>query len=452
MIPTQVAVRVGRPVLAGAAALVVLGVLAACQSAPAPSVAASRDPVPTPGLESSAPAAVPDDYAVDWVEHTVPEFVVSGAYYEIFSAGGRFWVYDRGEETTLHSTDDGSTWTTLRLTDVGVPAGARLSVDTNRCGDGSLVRDVPGGVELVYASSYNNSHPLGLDSEYFFVALGSEVPVVRSGTDAGWESMPTAQNGFDFRTSCLAGVHDLGDRRVAVGIGQWWRPYDTGGHHPFVAIEGADGRWEIQPLRDQAASVALSAPIDATVALDDAVLLLSATGEGVVVERSADAAHWERQVLPGLDRAANRVWAVRGAAGAFVIASAYDGPGDHGDECSFYSWSSPDGATWSPAVRLAERADADLRLLAATAHGVYAVVEAMRSPADASTTTVLLRSDDAAELEATELTGMDAIPFLGQVVPLGDGLVSFNTFPWLYSSGLGWAGAPAESAPLTPAG
>ncbi|HRN29450.1 MAG TPA: hypothetical protein PK890_07100 [Terrimesophilobacter sp.] len=381
------------------------------------------------------PAAEASLYATGWVDIASPAFLAEGDYFTGFSAAGRFWVVDRSKQTVLHGTSDGVSWNTVDLGAAGVPAGAVLH--DGRCGDQLLVGERNGAVELVYATSYDGSHPRGIVNAYHAVTIEGDAVSVSPLSELGFEEMPSQQGDLSFRTSCVTGVHELNGTLVAVGSGQWWKPNHTGRFDPFSATKGADGQWVVNAINDAADHAAF--PVSAVLGLDGVVVMLSASEEGVAVMHSSDGLDWTRQVLPLDDREIGLVSAIEGAVGAVVVYEVYDGVVDGVDEYSFYAWFSPDGVAWGEPVLLADRADRGLQLLTATEGGFYVAVDSLVPLENGSRPTLVLHSGDGLTWDELERGPQDTFALNGQVFSHEGGLVSFETFSKsLTVSGLDW--------------
>lgn len=415
----------GSPSALGAAALLVAGSLVACSG---------QGPM---DIDSGAPAPLSPGLATQWVEIEAPDFLDEGEFFTGFSAGGRFWMLDRANQTMLHSTSDGVSWRTLPLEGEGVSQSSVLVTPDGRCGDRLVVGEREGVVELVYANSYNGSHPAGIVNAYHLVTIEDDAVSVTPMSELGLERMPPKQGDLGFRTSCVAGVYSVNGTRVALGSGQWWKPYETGRFDPFVAVEGSDRQWTVHAIND--ASDPGSFPIDAVLENDGVIVQFSATKEGVLALHSADGLAWERQLLAVDDREVGMVWASGGSEGVVVVAQIHDGAVDGLDEYSFHGWFSPDGVSWTGPVTLAERSESGLQLLSATAGGFYAAVNS-RIPLDNGIEpTVLLHSTDGVTWNEVELELSSMIPLSNQVFSHGGGLVSFSRFSkTIMVSGLDW--------------
>lgn len=429
MVSVRQTARTTRALTAGAAALLMVVGLAACTS---DGPGAANDPSDPGALETAG-------FATAWTELTTPSFLSEAEFVTGFSAGGEFWMLDRQNHARLNGTSDGIQWRQLDLTEHGLPSTAKIDTGGNQCGDRPVVRDEGTKVELVYADNYQGAHALSLVNRFYLVTIDGDVVTVDSAVELGLERMPAAQGELNYRTSCIAAVFGPGGRRVAVGSGQWWKPFATGGIDPFSAVEGADGLWTVHSIVSPADTPRESLPIDAAVEHAGTVVIAVASAEGVKVLSSDDGIDWSRQLLSAQGRAVGSVWMEAGEAGIVLIGQVHDGAVDGVDEYSYFAWFSGDAETWSEARLLADRSEHEVKVLTATTHGYYAVIRSRAPSTGGSAPKQLFHSTDGAEWEPLELDRAATLPLLGQVFEHEGELISYSIFSKvLTATGLPW--------------
>lgn len=272
--------------------------LAGC-STPTPPTSTSATAQPSP---SPTATVDPDAWAAEWELLDLPGDLASAEYTTAFYAGGRYWIMDHANQFVWQGTADGETWETLDLTDSGLPENAFANAPIHECGVPVVFDDHGDSFDLVYLSSYNGSHPQGINLAPWIVSVGEDVTVT-SGASIGLEALPGAIDGWDFRTSCPSVFVDFDGSRRIVGTGQWWQPYKTGSSDAYFATEAADGTWSVHSSRGPFLGAdGYSFPLAATVI--DGVLTVfgkgRTTGEGTMdVWTTTDGSAWELSVVPG---------------------------------------------------------------------------------------------------------------------------------------------------------
>lgn len=416
-----------------AGSVVLLLALAGC-AGESPGVDPGDDPT------STGPDASVVSLGSTWVRAATPTALEQGEFVSGFSAGGEFWFFDQANQTLLQRTSDGATWADLDVTAHGVPATSQLATSGNRCGVGPVVNETNGVVNLVYSKDYNNKHPLGIDYDFYVVTLDGDAVSVERLADKGFERMPAKQGTLNYRTSCAAGLFTVDDTRVVVGNGQWWEPYNTGGFHPFVSIEGADGQWTVQPLVQASEIKGVGLPISAALEHDGVIVIAGPSTAGAQVWSSTGGQEWQRHVLSAGGEAVQQVWAVSSDAGVVVMGLVHGGSVAGVDEYSYYAWPSADGHTWGDATLLAEHAESAGAALFSLPHGVYASIPLLEAPAEDAADVSVLRSVDGAAWADFEIPKQSAFHFTNQLFAHGEGLVSVNRLlKAVLSTGLDWA-------------
>lgn len=218
--------------------------------------------------------------------------------YNDFTASGAFWLYATDLETTLLGTSDGSTWQTLDLTAHGLPADAHLGPGTGGCFPGPAIDDRGDAMTIVYYTYPGQSHPNGLLDQPWLVDIGSvdggnPNVTVTPGVDVGLEPTPVPEGG-DI-TVRLADVEAIAGNIVAI-----LKPtYAAAG---FTAWVSPDGRtWEQSTIPFPVPDADIS--VDAVLATDDALLVLTNTSQGTAAEATVwsttDGVTWSSAVLGG---------------------------------------------------------------------------------------------------------------------------------------------------------
>jgi hypothetical protein len=279
-----------------------------------------------------------------WAEVLFTGPLVTGIDYEGFSAGGMFWVYDQNVKTTLHGTQDGTHWRTVDAIENGVtPPGGDYRSDCSVviADDGSAST-----FSMMYQTYYPQGHPASLTEHAWILEIDPERVSLSDGATNGLEVMPPDEGGYAYRTDCAWGMVNMGGKRVIVGDGQWWQPWETGNVNPFVAVEEAPGSWKVHAssqepfFKDQVLLMHVTKAADRLVVL----AMNSAVGSGLESWSSADAFHWDRVDFPGpppgggasLPEVASNEYGM--AAWTTITTSATnDG----------HVWTTSDGATWT---------------------------------------------------------------------------------------------------------
>jgi len=289
---------------------------------------------------SPEPAAPP--LGVEWtsVDLTGP-LADEDAELTEFSADGVLWVIDEAVPTTLFGTTDGISWREVDLTTHGLPPRVSESSD---CRQQPVIDARPDGLTLVY-SERAHDHPVGLRETVWLVDVddAGERISVTPGADAGFENMPPATEGDQFRTRCLVNIVSLGETRYAFGGGQWWSPYDTGRRDYFTAREVAPNDWEVYSARTSPVLEGVNAELWAggMLSTGSSLVLIDTGGGTAEFWHSVDGRDWlatenSPEVNPSAIGAASHD-------GTLVVASLL------GERPGFRLgiWSSTNGAEWT---------------------------------------------------------------------------------------------------------
>lgn len=235
----------------------------------------------------------------EWVEVPLPDDAASGIYYEGFSAGGAFWIYDPANAALLHGTKDGKTWRTIDVVGSGVtpPDGTLRPV----CQFLTLDSDQPSTFSVMYETYYGQGHPASLNAHGWILEVGPENVSLSDGATNGLEVMPSDEGGYAYRTECAWGMEYVGGKRVIVGDGQWWQPWETGNVNPYVAVEDDSGKWKVHASSQEPFFKDQVLIMHVTKAADRIVVFAfnSAVESGIEAWSSSDAFHWDRVELPG---------------------------------------------------------------------------------------------------------------------------------------------------------
>jgi len=381
---------------------------------------------PTGPSEPGAPAHDPETWGIEWarVAGTGP-LEDDAADFEVFGAAGAIWLYDAEAPTVLHTTSDGAAWTTWDLADHGLPAEAFAVTSVD-----GLVRDDRGdAVTLVYGSGATADHPAGLLERMWLVDIAGEEVTVTAGVDVGLEAMPAAEGGWDFRTRELRGFASLGDTRYAIGDGQWWQPFKTGGVDAFAATE-TDAGWSVfstdtPPL---GGSDYLASPVAIETLGDHLVVVTDPLSSLYPFEvwLSSDGVAWE-SVAPTFEGAGAEYRVTSVTAGAAGIVAV-------GVESAFgrgtgVAWASADGREWTRTVLPGGEEDGAPETVVATDAGFLVVGEAAMD-------TAVWTSPDGVEWTRADAEMPSAVR---NAVPVAGGLVAVGP-GFLLTSGLDWGG------------
>ena len=295
------------------------------------------------GDSSDSPAAPVTPLGYEWTEVAYSEPLTPGISYEGFSAGGALWVYDPATPTTLYGTTDGEAWRTIDVIEEGVGAG-----DWNDRSDCSpmIFGDLASPTfSLFYHTFYGQGHPQSILQHTWIVAIGPDSVSVSDGATHGLESLPPAEGGKAYRTTCALGMAEVGGTNVIVGTGQWWAPYDTGQVNPYVALERKPGEWEVHASSTEPFFREWIFPYSVTKAADRIVVLTtnSDVESGLDSWSSTDGLNWDYVAFPGpkYDRMAGLPSVVANDNGIAVWTS--PGIGASGQS---RVWASRDGLTW----------------------------------------------------------------------------------------------------------
>lgn len=294
------------------------------------------DPSPTPAID-------PEAWGTSWARtETLPP--LGGAeYVRSFTASGRYWIYNMQQRSQLHYTEDGITWGTIDLTDVGLPEAAVTQTDWAPC-DNPVVDDRGDSFDLFFYVPHGGAHPQGLAMSPWLVTItGDEVAAVKDGASIGLETMPAAIDGWDFRTECPKGFVTVNDTRYLLGRGQWWQPYKTGNDDAYIATETADGMWSVYSSRAPFLGGEEQVDIHAVYAMDDRIVALSKPehwdATGFIAWTSTDGQQWTAQHVEGGVDDFYRLDVVQYDGGVVVIGSG------NSDETNV--WHSSDSQTWN---------------------------------------------------------------------------------------------------------
>jgi len=360
------------------------------------------------------------------------------SYWSEFAAAGALWLYDPKVPTTLHGTSNGTEWTTVDLTEAGLPGDARRQASSH-CDVDHVVDDRGESFVIVYVTSYGGSHSEGIPARIWLVEISAagEVLSVRHSAENGLENMPPAENAWTFRSDCIDGFIDLPTGRMIVGGGQWWQPYLTSSYHLYSAIESADGTWSVYSTN--------TPPLGGDNGDPKVVAVTEFQGEAVVITRplitdntlsvwrSSDGRNWDVTVLDAIPDGefhfGGRFRLVTSTDGSTLVllAARERGPSD----IVVSVWTSTDAVTWTR-TDFEEEIDRNTPVLITTTTEGFAVI------LDLSTPPSLWTSPDGLEWirSETELSW-----YAGDAIVVNGGLVNAYNEAILVS-GLDWA--PAE--------
>lgn len=324
-------------------ALVALALLSGCSSqAPVP----AESSAPMDGPTASAEPQIPVGTEFTLVEGDTP--LNEDVRYTWFTAAGSVWAVDPAQETTLHWTHNGTTWTSTDLTTHGLPAEASLRAGTTYCSTEPVIDDRGDSFTVVYYTYNGESHPQGILDSMWLVDVEAGAVTVTAGADVGLERMPAPEGDLTFRTSCGISFADVNGQRALIGQGQWWKPFSTGKSNVFVATEATDGTWSVHSSR---ASEFLGG--DQAIRLVDVVNaggnLVAVVGDPYLepsfeVWTSSDGKDWVHHpdAFAGAVAVGDATDVRATPLGVTVVGVVMDGSDGEG-----VLWSSPDGREWT---------------------------------------------------------------------------------------------------------
>lgn len=268
----------------------------------------------------------------------------------IAGADGRLWAIGTAHPTTLYSTSDGVDWSVVDLVDHGLPKKAVATGSQGSCRPPFVVSEHDDGVTVVFLQPLR-SNKAGLFDRIWLADVSGDTVTVTSAADNGLERMPPPRDGLQFRTFCITDMTSFDGGQVAVGDGQWWKPYDTGSADGFAAVEGAEGGWTVVSSTRSPFTSRNGVQPRFVVPVAGRLVAVGQSRGGYPLHTwtSADGKSWTGQRLTFPDAAGDAD--LRGAA------AAPDGQGvvvvgtERGDaEPVAVAWSSSDGDTWTRAV------------------------------------------------------------------------------------------------------
>ncbi len=327
-------------------ALVALALLSGCSSqAPVP----AESSAPMDGPTASAEPQIPVGTEFTLVEGDTP--LNEDVRYTWFTAAGSVWAVDPAQETTLHWTDNGTTWTSTDLTTHGLPAEASLRAGSTYCSTDPVIDDRGDSFTVVYYTYNGESHPQGILDSMWLVDVEAGAVTVTAGADVGLERMPAPEGDLTFRTSCGISFADVNGQRALIGQGQWWKPFSTGKSNVFVATEGADGMWSVHSTR-ASAFLGGEEPVPVLGAVNIGDELVAIVREYVDAEQSfgvwtsTNGRDWSRvtDAFDGAAAAPGRVVDIQATPHGIALVAAMS---DEADGAAL--WSSPDGKEWTSA-------------------------------------------------------------------------------------------------------
>ena len=382
--------------------------------------AGSADPDEQPSAEEPAAES---RWAYDWTSIPYSAPLVAGTFYDSFSAGGEFWVWDDQLATTVHGTRDGVTWRTLDLTEHGVPAEA---VRGHQGCDSLSVIDWGDRFSLLFYTDHGQSHPESIFSRLWLVDVAGETVTVSDSMSNGLETMPPDEAGEAYRTSCVSGGGELAGARVLIGEGQWWRPFATGNQNPWLAVErGAN--WTVHAAMGAPFFGDQVMPVLAGVVGHRAVVVSSHLGvdEGLRMWSSADGIGWQEVTVPGPSLASRDAVMTVTPHGAIIAG------GSRGVEDDGHIWATVDGVTWHHTPLFDD--EWKLRWVQADERGL--AVGGWRISPEATEGGVWLSADGVTWTPLHETEALEAV--VGPSIPHAGGLIWFGKEE-IRVSGLDW--------------
>lgn len=379
--------------------------------------------------EEAEPAADPARWGLDWepLGGTIPTDAEKG-YWQNLAGAGALWAYQTALPTTLYGTTDGLTWLEVDLTQHGLPAEAVFSNDYS-CPGMKVFEDHGSSFVVLYTTGYG-SHPLGIAAASWLAEITAEGEVtVTHGADIGLETMPPGENGWDFRTRCIAEVVDVAGTTMMVGGGQWWQPYKTGSYDLFSATRGTDGSWSVYstnapPMNSSTGNHYLAG---AGSLGNELVMASLKTGDGArfTVWRTTDGRSWSVTLVDAITEGELNLFGARftvTSGGMMALLGTYSADG--GDIVAV--WSSADGSAWERTDLTGPGAKKPI-LVTESPTGLLALVEgstAVTAWGTADGHTCALLADD------LPLAATGAVPVAGGL--------AFFTRSGLWASGVDW--------------
>ncbi|MEO7126291.1 MAG: hypothetical protein ABI382_00220 [Nakamurella sp.] len=343
-----------------------------------PSTSAAPGSTPPDASSAATPETTPTDTTVagiDWrrIEPSGP--LHKGRSYYSFSAANTLWVGDDEEQSVLYGTTDGTSWRTLDLTKHGLPADAKVDPGTSGCSHGLVVDQRETGFTIVYYTNYGAHQGSGLLNKIWLVNIDGDTVTVEDPTKSGLEIMPPDEGGDAFRTMCIAGFTHIDGQRVAIGEGQWWKPFATGSQDAFSATQGPSGKWEVYSTKtsEMLGGGKYYARIFGVFTLGNRVGVIVDTWDksgAFDVWTSANGRDWSLSVVPGKPASMAGLRSAVGKSGIVVAAPLKKAPG------VLAVWSSPDGKSWQ-GQELATGERAELGMIAAVDDG-YLLTAALK--------------------------------------------------------------------------